>query len=364
MPRRSVVVGAAGVIAGVVVAGVVAVGVAAAPAIAPSFAADPAAVASRLGFTAGERPLALRAPDDGSLSARGCGSCHADVYADWQTTRHRAAWDNAVFLDGLTREPLARCVHCHAPLVEQKREAGPLRGRTFAPSPSSSLLHEGVTCVVCHVRAGRVLTTRPVRPDATTPMHDVVVEPALKDPAFCASCHQFGFTGSDALMQGTWSEWRAFADAGGQGTCQSCHMPEGRHLFRGAWDHALLRDSLVVAVDRNADGTALVMHSRGVGHHFPTGDLFRHLTVEVSDVVRDGVDDDGAFVAVFRVGRTFGGEGLDKRVVADTSLVPGVPRRVPLPSSTKRWRIRYHYAEARHERAGVAAPVVLASGRP
>jgi hypothetical protein len=106
------------------------------------------------------------------------------------------------------------------------------------------------------------------------------------------------------------------------------------------------------------------MHSRGVGHHFPTGDLFRHLTVEVSDVVRDGVDDDGAFVAVFRVGRTFGGEGLDKRVVADTSLVPGVPRRVPLPSSTKRWRIRYHYAEARHERAGVAAPVVLASGRP
>ena len=78
MPRLSVVVGVAGVIAGAIAAGVVV----AAPAIAPSFAPDPAAVASRLGFTAGERPLALRAPDNGSLSARGCGSCHADVYAD------------------------------------------------------------------------------------------------------------------------------------------------------------------------------------------------------------------------------------------------------------------------------------------
>jgi hypothetical protein len=356
--RSAVVVAAIAAVAAVVVAA----GVAAAPAGDPCFAPDPAAVAHRLGFSAGERPLALRAPDGGSLSARGCGSCHAEVYADWQTTRHRAAWDNAVFLDGLRREPLARCVHCHAPLVEQKREVGPLRGRPFSPSSSSSLVHEGVTCAVCHVRDGRVLTTRPVRPDAATPMHDVVIEPALKDPAFCASCHQFGFSGSDVLMQGTWSEWRAFADAGGQGTCQGCHMPGGRHLFRGAWDRDLLRDSLVVDVDRGADGLALVLRSRGVGHHFPTGDLFRHLTVEVSDVDRAGFDDDGAFVAVFRVGRTFGGEGLDKRVVEDTSLVPGEPRRVPLPPSTRRWRVRYHYAEARHERADVVAPVVIAAG--
>jgi hypothetical protein len=145
-------------------------------------------------------------------------------------------------------------------------------------------------------------------------------------------------------------------------------MPGGRHLFRGAWDHELLRQSLVVELDDGddgvdgVDGPALVLRSRGVGHHFPTGDLFRHLTVEVSDVVRAGADDDGAFVDVFRIGRTFGGTGLDKRVVENTSLVPGRARRVPLPPSTKRWRIRYHYAEARHERDGVVAPVVIASG--
>lgn len=308
-------------------------------------------VARRLGFSAGDRPLVVDAPNQGSLSARACGSCHQAVYDDWQTTRHRAAWDNAVFLDGLAREPLPRCVHCHAPLVEQKREAGPLRARRPTSPSASGLLHEGVTCVVCHVRNGRVLTAKSVTPDDGTPMHPITVEPALKDPAFCASCHQFGFSNSDALMQGTWSEWRAFNAGGGQGTCQSCHMPGGRHLFRGAWDEDLLRRSLEVTVT----GGGLALRSVDVGHHFPTGDLFRHLTVEAAG-------NDGVFVDVARIGRVFGGAGVDKQVIEDTSLVPGVLRVVPLLPGTTRWRVRYHYAEARHEDAGVVAPVVIAAG--
>ena len=329
-------------------------------------------VATRLGFSAGTAPLVVKAANGGSLSARGCAACHRAVYDDWQSTRHAAAWSNAVFLDGLRREPLPRCVHCHAPLVQQKLEAGPLgAGRPRAPSSSSSsssasssLLHEGVTCVVCHVRDGEILAAAPVVRNDNTPMHPVRVEPALKDPAFCASCHQFGFTNSDVLMQDTFGEWRAFAAGGGQGTCQSCHMPGGRHLFRGAWDVELLKKSLRVDVDvdigAGAGGVALVLRSVDVGHHFPTGDLFRHLTVEVCD---GSCDVDGGWREVFRIGRVFGGEGLDKRVVEDTSLVPGVARRVVVPARAA-WRVRYHYAEARHEQAGVVEPVVIAAGRP
>jgi len=321
---------------------------------------DAAALARRLGFSAGERHVVARAPDGGSLSARACGACHAEVYADWVTTRHRAAWDNAVFQDGLAREPLPRCVHCHAPLAQQASEIGALRGRTgrYEMRPErpveAGLAHEGVTCAVCHVRDGVVLTTRSVRPDAYTPMHDIRVEPALKDPAFCAACHQFGFTDSAVLMQGTYDEWRAYRASGGEGTCQSCHMPGGRHLFRGAHDVELLRSSLTVRPDRTRDGFFLILESKGVGHHAPTGDLFRHYTVEAK------VGDD--FQDVARVGRTWGGEGLDKHVVEDTSLRPGVPLSVPLPPTTTSWRVRYHYAEARHERAGVADPVVVAEG--
>ena len=309
-------------------------------------------VSRRLGFSAGDRPLVIQAPNQGSLSARACAACHQAVYDDWQTTRHRVAWDNVVFLDGLGREPLPRCVHCHAPLLEQQREVGPLRGRRFTSPSTTGLLHEGITCAVCHVRDGRVLTTRPVTPDAATPMHPITVDKALQDPAFCASCHQFGFSNSDVLMQGTWSEWRAFNAGGGQGTCQSCHMPGGRHLFRGAWDHDLLRRSLQVTV---TTGRVLELRSIDVGHHFPTGDLFRHLSVEVAG-------DDGAFVDVDRIGRVFGGVGVDKHVVEDTSLVPGVPRLVSVPPSSTRWRVRYHYAEARHEDAGVVDAVVIAEG--
>ncbi|HEY1098745.1 MAG TPA: hypothetical protein VGF99_07445, partial [Myxococcota bacterium] len=76
------------------------------------------------------------------------------------------------------------------------------------------------------------------------------------------------------------------------------------------------------------------------------------------------------FVDVFRIGRLFAGAGADKHVVEDTALQPGVPRRVVLPTTTakketakRRWRVRYHYAEARHERAGVVEPVEIAAGR-
>ncbi len=337
------------------------------PATAGGDAGAAAAVATRLGFSAGAAPLVVTAANGGSLSARACAACHADVAADFATTRHAAAWSNPVFQDGLRREPLQRCVHCHAPLVQQKLQAGPLgiaapRPPTTTTSASieTSLLHEGVTCVVCHVRDGVVLVAGDVVRKDNTPMHPVRVEPALKDPALCASCHQFGFSDSDTLMQDTWGEWQRFAAGGGVGTCQSCHMPGGRHLFRGAWDVELLKRSLHVDVVDDGDRRALVLRSIDVGHHFPSGDLFRHLTVEVDDRTADR-DTDRGWRDVFRIGRVFAGQGLHKRVVEDTALQPGVSRRVALPTKGP-WRVRYHYAEARHERAGVVVPVVIASG--
>ena len=104
-------------------------------------------------------------------------------------------------------------------------------------------------------------------------------------------------------------------------------MPGGRHLFRGAWDVELLRRSPHVDVvdgvglGDGVDGRALVLRSVDVGHHFPTGDLFRHLTVEVcadghiNDADADKNDD--AWRDVFRIGRVFAGQGPRKRVIAD-----------------------------------------------
>ena len=180
---------------------------------------------------------------------------------------------------------------------------------------------------------------------------------------------------TDLPMQRTYSEWLAYRDAGGRATCQSCHMPGGDHTMRGAHDVELLRGSLAVTASDDARGAQLTLASVGVGHAFPTGDLFRHLTVEVRPAgdprVRDGED---AWRVVDRMGRTFETR-LDGRTLqaykvetADTVLVPGVPRVVRLPSTRGEllWRVRYHYGSERDERRGLvpadALFVTLASG--
>ena len=139
-------------------------------------------------------------------------------------------------------------------------------------------------------------------------------------------------------MQSTYSEWVAYRRAGGAETCQGCHMPQGRHVMSGAHDVELLRGALAVAV---SDG-ALTVTSVGVGHSFPTGDVFRHLTVEV----REDGGAPGAWRVVARLGRRFDtrldGETLLARKVetADTSLRPGEARVVRLPAAAKSWRVR------------------------
>ena len=347
-------------------------------------AAAQAAPSPSLGFSAGAAPVSVKPANGGSLSARGCAACHAEVYADWSTTRHRLAWDNAVFQDGFAREPLPRCIHCHAPLAAQRAAVGSLPRRkppgiTVAPAADlhapppieAGLLHEGISCAVCHIRDGAILVAKAVQPKDQTPMHDVRVTPSLRDPVFCANCHQFGFSGSSLQMQTTYDEWQRYQAGGGEGTCQSCHMPGGRHLFRGAWDVPLLRRSLGWRFTPSTH--TLSLWSKEVGHHYPTGDLFRHLTVEA--------DVDGGWQEIARLGRTYGdpvvaaddrrASNLDPAVdtitadlhartlTSDTSLRPGETQGIAVPVNARRVRVRYHYAEERHEAAGVAEPALL-----
>ncbi len=95
---------------------------------------------------------------------------------------------------------------------------------------------------------------------------------------------------TEVPMQSTFTEWQ---QSGVTETCQDCHMPGGRHTFRGVYDLDWLRSSVVV------EETSGLLHirSEGVGHHFPSGDLFRHLTVEARP--------DDAWVVLHTIGRQF-----------------------------------------------------------
>ena len=118
-------------------------------------------------------------------------------------------------------------------------------------------------------------------------------------------------------------------------------------------------------------GARLTLASVGVGHGFPSGDLFRHLTVEVRPA---GDEREEAWRVIDRMGRTFetrldgsdpaGLQGRDRRYRAG----PGVPRVVRLPRTPGElvWRVRYHYGSERDEQRGLvpaeALFVTLATG--
>lgn len=319
-------------------------------------------IAAIFGLAPLEHALDTQA-EPAAMRAAACGECHEAQYEDWSASRHASAHSNSIYQAGLAAEPQPFCVRCHAPLREQGAEVlrnldwyqswGPHAEPGPAPAfEAEDFAHEGVTCATCHLRGGTILT-----PTDTHALHPTRAAP-LRDPELCAVCHEFPFVAegkypTSALMQSTFSEWRAW---GGAETCQTCHMPEGRHLFRGAHDQAWLRQSVSVEVGR---GT-WTLRSVGVGHSLPTGDLFRHLTFEVE---RGGKWQVKAWIG--RTFRTVREGGLLTRVLdEDTSLKPGVP--LVVRGAPGRWRLVYHYGSATDEARGLVPiddlVVILAEG--
>ena len=123
-------------------------------------------------------------------------------------------------------------------------------------------------------------------------------------------------------------------------------MPQGRHHFGGAHDREALRSSLKVLQSDRLRG--LVVSTQGVGHVFPTGDLFRSLTLELA--TEDGWEEKARFSRDFQL--TVDEDGRVHKVPAeDTRLQPGESRLVStagVPSGTG-WRLRYHYGGANDE---------------
>jgi Cytochrome c7 and related cytochrome c len=280
--------------------------------------------------------------------ATACGDCHGAAFESWRTSAHALAATNPIYQAGFRVEPRRFCVDCH--------------------TSAGARAEEGIGCASCHsAREG----------GSPAGGHAVALRARadLRDPAFCRDCHEFAtpaFEGgemrtTDLPMQRTYSEWLAYRASGGEGTCQSCHMPGGDHQMRGAHDVALLRRSLAVTALADGAGTRLTLASVGVGHGFPTGDLFRHLTVEVRSLADTREE---AWRVVDRMGRLFetrlDGATMQayKVETADTALVPGVPRVARLPASdgALAWRVRYHYGSERDEKRGfVSADALFAT---
>ena len=179
-----------------------------------------------------------------------CQSCHAPEVAEWRSSLHHAAFTSPDFRASWQSEPRDYCVDCHAP----RRALGPAG------------LEAGVGCADCHDG----LATHPAR-HATT--------------RSCNPCHDFPVPNERAVLQATAREHAASDYA--TVPCADCHAPkrDGHrdHRFESSRDPAKLAAALRVT-PLGFDGTrvSVALRTHGVGHQFPTGDLYRRVTVLVT----------------------------------------------------------------------------------
>jgi hypothetical protein len=227
----------------------------------------------------GPYPVAAgRAARDAVAENARCEGCHADIAAEWRGSLHRASNTEPAYVRALGREPIPFCQECHAP------EADP---RAPAPEAIGAI---GTACVTCHLTGDAVLAA-PRRDHGREAPHRIVRDARFGGEGACAACHEFpfpelGLRRPRELMQETVAEHRSSLHA--SFACAECHMPRvdgprGRHrshAFSASRDPERIRAAATVRAERRSPTAIRVtLAAAEIGHAFPTGDLFRRLTV-------------------------------------------------------------------------------------
>ncbi len=235
---------------------------------------------------------------EASLLPESCGSCHPQQYRDWRGSLHARAMGPGVLGQTVVMERSdpagARlCWSCHAPLSEQQPvvlQASTAGEQLWVNNPDFDplLQRHGLSCAACHVRGHRRFgPPRRAAPDETgavdegLPHGGFTAEPAFSRSEFCKECHQFGPDGyalNGKLIENTYQEWLESGYPAKGVECQSCHMPQRRHLWRGIHDPQMTRSGVTITVAEtggasSAGGQAeavLTVTNSGTGHLFPT----------------------------------------------------------------------------------------------
>ncbi|MFP6768470.1 MAG: multiheme c-type cytochrome [Planctomycetaceae bacterium] len=224
-----------------------------------------------------------------------CGKCHAREFEDWRSSQHAAAATNENFKveylytggDGRAQQ----CMNCHAPInpyghLLPTQEAEGIEQVFKAPPP---WLADGVDCLSCHLRDGKVLGVHVTsRGLAAHPMRKT---PELSTAAFCAGCHQFGFKTANLpdnyhgqLQQASLAEFLDYRKAGGaEQSCHDCHLND--HRMEGGYTDSVLKTALELELgavwqpESRQLEIVVTLSTQNVGHRVPGGELFRFLTL-------------------------------------------------------------------------------------
>jgi hypothetical protein len=194
-----------------------------------------------------------------------CALCHAEQFRQWQQSLHARAFSKGVAaqLPAFEEAVQGDCLECHAPRSEQL-------DLWLGQGIGSTAQIHGVDCATCHLRRHR--RHSPLG-KTQTPHGPVIAVALFRDPEFCSPCHQFQESGerlNGKLLENTYQEWLASSHAAANRTCQSCHMPDGSHEFKGIHDPEMTRKGLKVEARRTVQGAHFRAWNDGAGHALPT----------------------------------------------------------------------------------------------
>ena len=245
-------------------------------------------------------PLQGQAPDDysdieSSLDPASCGLCHEQQLKDWQTTFHAHAMGPGILgqvidmIESGDHTQAQLCWSCHTPLAEQQDSLKLNDNWQSNTLFDEELQHSGLVCAGCHVRQHkRFGPSRRDTPnvegnidDGDQPHNGFIATTAFSHSAFCSNCHQFkenGFSLNGKLLENTYNEWQESRYAKEDIHCQTCHMPDRRHTWRGIHDPEMTKRAVTIDVDAPLQQYKLgelyeariTITNTGAGHYFPT----------------------------------------------------------------------------------------------
>lgn len=249
------------------------------------------------------------------------------------------------------------CNECHLPL-KQQHTAPELQYngvRRWSDEPNlayNPTLHiEGVTCAVCHIRDGLIVSTTP----STTAPHPVAVNPALGASESCARCHELSLPGANQPIYRTYSEWRGSPQAALGIQCQGCHMPKTPQGTEHSW-HPLSPQAVSVLLNLSTPITVrggeptqatLTIQNTGTAHNIPTGTPFKSVHIEMQLYYERRANDWRTYGDPFKKDLARTVETIPPyNTIIDTSLAPGETRQwswplaLPIAAPKGPWQIR------------------------
>lgn len=149
-------------------------------------------------------------------TAKECGSCHADQYAEWQKSSHARAYISREYRKQTDDYQEESCLFCHIPGDIQNPDQEVRRYN----------LEEGITCVSCHLhdgamqgphQSGALFTPHAI---AQSPLHDA----KRNSSKLCGICHQE-----------TYDQWQEQRQGDRFPPCLICHgAPVERRSSQGS----------------------------------------------------------------------------------------------------------------------------------